>query len=309
MKVAVLGSSGEIGGKVVEELLSDGVDVRRGLRTGAGAPHFDISDRTGATRLIAWADVVVDATPSWVCNPVVTRALEHVPVVSTGHVAIAGQALHVSCAGALPGVLTGVPLLLPRRDRKVVSRTMISAPLSRSAARDMLQGARRGPGAVIRRDVRMPLLDAEVDLVGYADTDTALIDGRFAHPVEWWSAWAGRRFRDALFSAVGMDPDQAASVLSAAAGNGVVPGCEVLAQATDGIDEVGVRVASMTTLCAAMAVSCVKVLGGLGTAGMTALPQQLTALDLLLRTGTAVGQVIETAGGVITRAPDEEGEL
>lgn len=105
MKVAVLGSSGEIGGKVVEELLSDGVDVRRGLRTGAGAPHFDISDRTGATRLIAWADVVVDATPSWVCNPVVTRALEHVPVVSTGHVAIAGQALHVSCAGALPGVL------------------------------------------------------------------------------------------------------------------------------------------------------------------------------------------------------------
>ena len=128
MKVAVLGSSGEIGGKVVEELLSDGIDVRRGLRTGAGAPHFDISDRTGATRLIAWADVVVDATPSWVCNPVVTRALEHVPVVSTGHVAIAGQALHVSCAGALPGVLTGVPLLLPRRDRKVVSRTMISAP-------------------------------------------------------------------------------------------------------------------------------------------------------------------------------------
>lgn len=173
----------------------------------------------------------------------------------------------------------------------------------------MLQGARRGPGAVIRRDIRMPLLDAEVDLVGYADTDTALIDGRFAHPVEWWSAWAGRRFRDALFSAVGMDPDQAASVLSAAAGNGVVPGCEVLAHATDGIDEVGVRVASMTTLCAAMAVSCVKVLGGLGTAGMTALPQQLTALDLLLRTGTAVGQVIETAGGVITRAPDEEGEL
>ena len=136
MKVAVLGSSGEIGGKVVEELLSDGVDVRRGLRTGAGAPHFDISDRTGATRLIAWADVVVDATPSWVCNPVVTRALEHVPVVSTGHVAIAGQALHVSCAGALPGVLTGVPLLLPRRDRKVVSRTMISAPLSRSAGPD-----------------------------------------------------------------------------------------------------------------------------------------------------------------------------
>ena len=65
----------------------------------------------------------------------------------------------------------------------------------------------------------------------------------------------------------------------------------------------------MTTLCAVMAVSCVKVLGGLGTAGMTALPQQLTALDLLLRTGTAVGQVIETAGGVITRAPDEEGEL
>ena len=174
MKFAVLGSSGDIGGKVIEELLSDGVDVRRGLRTGAGAPHFDISDRTGATRFIAWA---------------------------------------------------------------------------------------------------------------------------------------GRRFRDALFSAVGMDPDQTASVLSAAAGNGVVPGCEVLAHATDGIDEVGVRVASMTTLCAAMAVSCVKVLGGLGTAGMTALPQQLTALDLLLRTGTAVGQVIETAGGVITRVPDEEGEL
>ena len=34
--------------------------MRRGLRTGAGAPHFDISDRTGATRLIAWADVVVE---------------------------------------------------------------------------------------------------------------------------------------------------------------------------------------------------------------------------------------------------------
>lgn len=44
MKVAVLGSSGEIGGKVIEELLFDGVDVRRGLRTDAGALHFDISD-------------------------------------------------------------------------------------------------------------------------------------------------------------------------------------------------------------------------------------------------------------------------
>lgn len=309
MKVAVLGSSGEIGNEVVRVLRSAGFEVRRGLRIGAGAPHFDIRLRTGATQLIAWADVVVDATPSWVCNPVVAEALEHIPVVSIGHVAVAGRALHISCAGALPGLLTGVPLLLPRRDRKVVSRTMISASLSRSAARDLLQGARRGVDDAIQRDVRMPLVGIEVDLVSYCDGDTMLIDERFAHPIEWWSAWGGRRFRDALFSAVGLEIDQAASLLSAAAGKGVIPGCEVLTHVTDGVDEVSVRVASVTRLCASMAASCVGVLRGLGSAEMAMLPQRLTALDLLLRAGTAIEQVIESAGGVVTCVADEEGEL
>lgn len=307
-RIGVLGSSGEVGRCVLASLGDAGHEALAGVRRAPGPGQVRVDEDLGAA-LAGAVDAVIDATPSRADKSTVVSVLNTgTPVVGVGHALVSGRGLHVRCAGALPGILAAAPLLLGHRGEGAEYHALLAGALSRTSARDILEGARRSTGAAVQRGVRMPGVDAEVDLVAFQDEDTRAVDALFGAPIRWLNAWVGRALREALFRAVGMDVEAASAGLAAASLKPVLEnGSDVVVHVAGAGERILIEAPSIARICAWTAVTCaVEAVDDPGPARST------TAIGLLgERVGEYLEDILENAGARLLRDADdqEEGEL
>lgn len=307
-RIGVLGSSGGVGRCILASLKTAGHETLAGVRRSPGPGQVRVDEDLGAA-LAGAVDVVIDASPSRADKSTVAAILDAgTPVVGVGHALVGGRSLHVRCAGALPGILTAAPLLLDHRGGGVEYHALLAGALSRTSARDILEGARRSVGTEVQRDARMPGVDAEVDLVAFQDEDTRAVDALFGAPIRWLNAWAGRALREALFRAVGMDAEEASASLAAASLRPVLEGgSEVIVHVAGAGERILIEAPSIAGICAWTAVACaVEAAADPGPARST------TAVELLgERAGDHLKNILTRAGARLLDDVEEreEGEL